>query len=117
MSKHYNKLLPSRWRISPQYNWFFAGLGYSRQPNLLILDEEWSDAIEKDLGNWLYNLYNNASQHAYLSLAANNSLEQMGLRIVRGVCPTDPSSGDTKIQKHIPPDREFIFGIRDVHLQ
>lgn len=41
----------------------------------------------------------------------------MGLRIIRGVCPTDPSSGDTKIQMHIPPDREFIFGIRDVHLQ
>lgn len=62
-------------RISPQYNWFFGCLGYSWQPNLLILDEEWSDAIEKNLGNWLYNLYNSASQHAYLSSATNNDLE------------------------------------------
>ena len=56
--------------------------------------------------------------HSFVfNFVVDNNLEHTRLRIILGVRPTNPSTGDSKIQKDIPPDWEFVFSIWNVHLQ
>lgn len=57
------------------------------------------------------------TQTIYSSLVVDNNLEHTRLRIILGVRSTNPSTGDSKVQKDIPPDWEFVFSIWNVHLQ